>query len=174
MKNLFKLFFFFSFVILLNSNEIRAQSFQEEYLMRWENSARYTLEVLNNMPDAGMNFKVDSTSMSFGAQIIHLGKTIAMLSKNFLKAQSFESTIDPATASKVEIANYVASCYQLGARAVAQLSRDDLEEVITVMGSVVNRRQVMALMMDHTSHHRGSAVVYLRVYGIDPPPFMRF
>lgn len=175
-KNLFKTFAFFCFflVILINSSETKSQSYQQEYLKRWESSARYTLEVLEKMPNSGMNFRVDSSSMSFGEQITHLGKTITTLSKNFLKAEDFELTIDPATASKLEIANYISSCYHFGAKAVGQLSELDLEEVIYAMGSTVNRRQVMALMMDHTAHHRGSAVVYLRIYGIEPPAFMRF
>jgi uncharacterized damage-inducible protein DinB len=126
------------------------------------------------MPESGIQFKVDSSAMSFGEQIAHIGKTITMLSKNFLKAPSFTFQIDPANASKEQLKEYISACYQYSVETINQLSTEDLEEIIPVMGTDVNRRQVMALMMDHTSHHRGSAIVYLRMYGIDPPIFVRF
>ena len=151
-----------------------AQVESAEFLTRWASSERYTLEVLDKMPESGIQFKVDSSAMSFGEQIAHIGKTITMLSKNFLKAPSFTFQIDPANASKEQLKEYISACYQYSVETINQLSTEDLEEIIPVMGTDVNRRQVMALMMDHTSHHRGSAIVYLRMYGIDPPIFVRF
>jgi uncharacterized damage-inducible protein DinB len=151
-----------------------AQVESVEFLTRWASSERYTLEVLDKMPESGIQFKVDSSAMSFGEQIAHIGKTITMLSKNFLNAPSFIFQIDPANATKEQLKAYIIACYRYSVESIDQLSPEDLEEIIPVMGSEVNRRQVMALMMDHTSHHRGSAVVYLRIYGIDPPTFVRF
>jgi uncharacterized damage-inducible protein DinB len=153
---------------------VLAQIESAEFLTRWASSERYTLEVLEKMPEAGIQFKVDSSAMSFGEQIAHIGKTITMLSKNFLKAPSFTFQIDPANATKEQLKAYIIACYRYSVESIDQLSPEDLEEIIPVMGTDVNRRQVMALMMDHTTHHRGSAVVYLRVYGIDPPAFVRF
>lgn len=156
------------------SSVVFAQVGSAEFLARWESSERYTLEILDKMPESGLQFKVDSSAMSFGGQIVHIGKTITMLSKNFLKGSSFDAQIDPVNASKEELKAYINACYRYSVESIKHLSPEDLDEIIPVMGSDVNRRQVMALMMDHTTHHRGSAVVYLRVYGIDPPAFVRF
>ena len=156
------------------SSVVLAQVESAEFLDRWASSERYTLEVLDKMPDSGIQFKVDSSSMSFGEQIAHIGKTITMLSKNFLKGTSFDAQIDPANASKEQLKTYIIACYRYSVETITQLSSEDLTEIIPVMGTDVNRRQVLALMMDHTSHHRGSAIVYLRVHGIEPPAFVRF
>jgi uncharacterized damage-inducible protein DinB len=54
------------------------------------------------------------------------------------------------------------------------LSDADAGEAIEVFGNKVTRRQVMALLMDHSTHHRGSAIAYLRVQGAEPPAFVGF
>lgn len=174
MKNIRKYTFCILIALLALPPAIKAQSYQDEFLSRWAGSEQYSLDVLNRMPDSGIQFKVDSSAMSFGEQLIHMGKTISMLSKNFLKAKTFDLTINPANASKDEIARYISACYRYGAESVRNLNEEDLNEEITAMGSQVNRRQVLTLMLDHTTHHRGGAVVYLRIYGAEPPPFRRF
>jgi hypothetical protein len=70
------------------SSVVLAQVESAEFLGRWASSERYTLEVLDKMPDSGIQFKVDSSAMSFGEQIAHIGKTITMLSKNFFAVVS--------------------------------------------------------------------------------------
>ena len=32
----------------------------------------------------------------------------------------------------------------------------------------------MALLMDHSTHHRGAAIAYLRSEGVEPPAFVGF
>lgn len=153
----------------------QGQTTKDEFLAKWENGKKFTLDVLAKMPDSELDYKTDPAAMSFKEQIHHIGDAIVMISKGFLKGAEEVPTLDVAKASKTELAEFVAEAYDYGAATVRALSDADAAEKIEVFGSTtVSRRQVEALMMDHSTHHRGSAIAYLRVKGIEPPEFVGF
>lgn len=46
-----------------------------------------------------------------------------------------------------------------------------MDEEIDSFAGKVTRRQMVGLIDDHATHHRGAAIAYLRANGIVPPPF---
>ena len=176
MKNTVRLSFaaFFSASLMLVASLSQAQTTKEEFLSKWENGKKFTLDVLDKMPEAEMDYKTDPGAMSFKEQIHHIGNAIVGISKGFLKGGNDAPELDVATASKADIAKFVAAAYDYGAATVNALSDADAAEQIEVFGSKVTLRQVEALLIDHSTHHRGSAIAYLRVKGIEPPAFVGF
>jgi len=83
-------------------------------------------------------------------------------------------SIDVTTASKTELADYVAKCYDYGTKAMAAITPEQGKETQDVFGNQASRNQVMALLMDHSTHHRGAAIAYLRSNGVEPPAFVGF
>ncbi|WP_332913196.1 hypothetical protein [Algoriphagus boritolerans] len=63
----------------------QAQTTKEEFLSKWENSKKFTLDVLAKMPDSGMDYKTDPGAMSFKEQIHHIGTAIVGISKGFFE-----------------------------------------------------------------------------------------
>tara|TARA_R110002051_G_scaffold68137_1_gene122812 strand:- start:70 stop:600 length:531 start_codon:yes stop_codon:yes gene_type:complete len=161
-------------IFMMATTFASAQTTKEEFLSKWQNSKQFTLDVLNKMPDSGMEYKTDPDAMSFKEQIHHIGNAIVGISQGFLKGGDPGFTIDLATASKADLADYVGKCYDYGTATMKALSDADAAESIEVFGNNVTRRQVMALLMDHSTHHRGSAIAYLRVEGVEPPAFVGF
>ncbi|MFC5626457.1 DinB family protein [Algoriphagus winogradskyi] len=161
-------------IFLLVASAATAQTTKDEFMSKWQNSKQFTIDVLNKMPDSGMDYKTDPEAMSFKEQIHHIGNAIVGISQGFLKGGDPGFTIDLATASKADLAAYVAKCYDYGTTTMKALSDADAGEAIEVFGNKVTRRQVMALLMDHSTHHRGSAIAYLRVQGAEPPAFVGF
>ncbi|GAB3228723.1 DinB family protein [Algoriphagus aestuariicola] len=176
MKNFAKLTLttLFSAVFLLSSFTVMAQTTKEEFLAKWENSKKFTLDVLAKMPDSGMDYKTDPGAMSFKEQIHHIGMAIVGISQGFLKGGADAPSLDVATASRADLAKFVSDAYDYGAATVKALSDADAAATIEVFGSSVTRRQVEALLIDHSTHHRGSAIAYLRANGIEPPAFVGF
>lgn len=78
------------------------------------------------------------------------------------------------TATKAELADYIAKSYDYGTKTMKALTYEQAAEKLDVFGNNVTRRQVMALLMDHCTHHRGSSVAYLRINGVEPPAFVGF
>ncbi|SFB48903.1 DinB family protein [Algoriphagus aquimarinus] len=161
-------------IFMMSSIAATAQTTKDEFLSKWQNSKQFTIDVLNKMPDSGMDYKTDPAAMSFKEQIHHIGTAITGISQGFLKGSDPGFTIDLATASKADLADYIAKCYDYGTSTIKALSDADAGETIEVFGNNVSRRQVMALLMDHSTHHRGAAIAYLRVEGAEPPAYVGF
>lgn len=151
-----------------------AQTTMDEFLGKWNNSKQFTIDVLSKMPDSGMNYKTDPEAMSFKEQIHHIGNAIVGISQGFLGGPDPGFTIDLATASKAELADYVGKAYDYGAMVMKSLTPEQAGEMMEVFGNNVSKRQVMALLMDHSTHHRGAAIAYLRANGVEPPAFVGF
>ncbi|MFC3416619.1 DinB family protein [Algoriphagus hitonicola] len=161
-------------LMLVAFTSVSAQTTMEEFMSKWENSKQFTLDVLDKMPDSGMDYKTDPEAMSFKEQIHHIGSAVAGISQGYLMGENPEFSIELATATKAELAEYVGKCFDYAAATMKALPADKAGEVIEVFGNQVSRRQVMALLMDHTTHHRGAAIAYLRANGVEPPAFVGF
>ncbi|AMQ55580.1 DinB family protein [Algoriphagus sanaruensis] len=175
MKNLMKVTFAALFAAFFFSGTIvSAQTTKEEYLSKWENSKQFTLDVLAKMPDSGMDYKTDPGAMSFKEQIHHIASSIVGISKGYLKGAENTPTLDLATATREQLAAYVAEAYDYGSASIKALSPAEEAQKMDVFGNQVSIRQVEALLMDHGTHHRGSAIAYLRAVGVEPPAFVGF
>jgi uncharacterized damage-inducible protein DinB len=148
-----------------------AQTTMEEFVAKWDNSKQFTLEVVDKMPDNLLDYKPDPGAMSFKEQVTHLSAVIVMISSNFLKGGDPGFAADAKPATKAELRAFVEKCYDYGKKSVAGLSDADRAEKVEIFGSQATRRQVIALMDDHTTHHRGAAVSYIRANGIEPPAY---
>lgn len=164
----------FSMLFLVFATLAQGQTTKEEFLLKWENGKQFTLDVLAKMPESKMDYKTDPAAMSFKEQIHHIGDAIVVICQGFLKGAEEVPNLEVASASKAELARFVAEAYDYGSATVKALSETDSAEKIEVFGDSVSRRQIEALLIDHSTHHRGSAVAYLRVNGIEPPAFVGF
>lgn len=176
MKKVVRLFSgaFLASLLMLAAGVANAQTTVDEFMMKWDNSKKYTLDVLAKMPDSGMDYKTDPEAMSFKEQIHHIGNAIVGISQGYLKGTDPGFEINLETASRAELAEYVGKCYDYGKKTMAALTAEQMGEKMDVFGNNVSRRQVMALLMDHSTHHRGAAIAYLRVEGAEPPAFVGF
>jgi uncharacterized damage-inducible protein DinB len=148
-----------------------AQTTIDEFVAKWDNSKAFTLEVVDKMPDNLLDYKPDAGAMSFKEQITHLSGAMVMISSRFLNgtAPSFSADAKPAT--KAELKTFVENCYAYTKATVGKLSEAQLAEVVEIFGGKGSRRQVIGLIDDHTTHHRGAAISYIRANGIEPPQY---
>jgi uncharacterized damage-inducible protein DinB len=169
-KSIFKIVCF-SFLFLGTSICSFAQLSMNEFLDKWNKSESFTLEVVEMMPEGLLDYRPHPTAMTFSEQISHLSLTMLRLSKGFLNGEepNFDTQIIPTT--KQGLMDYVKNCYAYSRSSVKALSQSQLEEQLDSFVGRVNRRQIIALMDDHTTHHRGAAVSYLRANGIEPPRY---
>lgn len=148
-----------------------AQTTMEEFMMKWENSKQFTLAVVDKMPGDLQSFKPHESAMSFNQQIVHLSSTIAGISKRFLAGEDPSFDLAPKPANKEELKAYVTACYDYGAATFSNLSEAQLAEKVEIFGNDASRRQILRLLDDHCTHHRGAAISYIRANGIEPPRF---
>lgn len=159
------------FALVCTTAISNAQTTISEFVAKWDNSKAFTLEVVDKMPDNLLDYKPDAGAMSFKEQVTHLSGAMVMISSRFLNgaAPSFAADAKPAT--KAELKTFVENCYAYTKATVANLSEAQLAEVVDIFGGKGSRRQVIGLIDDHTTHHRGAAISYIRANGIEPPQY---
>ncbi len=148
-----------------------AQTTMDEFLSKWENGKQFTLEVVDKMPDELLDYKPHESAMSFREQVTHIGASIANLSKGFLGGPDMSFDPNQKPQSKEDIKKFISECYDYGKEVITSLSEQELNEKIDTFAGNITRRQMIGLIDDHATHHRGAAIAYIRANGLNPPAF---
>lgn len=145
----------------------------EEHISKWQNSMEYTLEVANMMPDSLYDFRPTPEEMTFGEQLQHMAQNMTWLATSYLmedekyiKDEKFKKKLNPA-----EIRSLIVSSYQFSMNALKKIDTANLNKSKDFFAGPKTVRQIIYLMHDHATHHRGQLLVYLRLQGIKPPKY---
>lgn len=130
-----------------------------QLLATLENSRDYTLKVAAAMPQEAYLSTPVSGSWNFGELLNHIAYSIGWWQENYVK--SIESPWDPPETgnSKDEVMHRLEEAY-------ASLN-------IVISGSDLSEAAIHGFYttLDHITHHRGQAILYLRHKGIEPPEY---
>jgi uncharacterized damage-inducible protein DinB len=163
--------FVFALLTLFVVNTSHAQTTMDEFMAKWESSREFTLETVDKMPDNLLDYKPHASAMSFKEQITHVAASIAGLSKGFLAGGDMDFDSQAKPQSKADLKKFIEQCYDYGKKTISSLSDTQLSEEIDSFAGKVTRRQMVGLIDDHATHHRGAAISYIRANGIEPPAF---
>lgn len=123
------------------------------------NSKDYTLAVAAAMPENEYGFTPIETVWGFGELIHHIAYGIQWWEDNYLKKIKTKWDPPPVKGGKKEIMSYLAEAYSSLQNTISKQEPSD--ELITGFFAT----------LDHITHHRGQAVLYLRCKGIVPPEY---
>lgn len=138
---------------------------------RWKLSKHYTLAMLAKMPDEHLSFRPTPQEWTFSQQLTHLADGNILISAP-LRGEKPVYTGDPRQLDRAALEKHLNSSYDLVARAFDQIRSDaDCEEMVDFLGDMTAKRDLCYRLLDHATHHRAQAVVYLRLNGIVPPPY---
>lgn len=149
----------------------QAQTTMEEFLAKWDNSKAFTLEVLEKMPDNLLDYRPHESAMSFKEQVTHVAGSVGGLAQGFMLGAEPGFKMDAKPQTREELRQYINDCYDYGKATISKLTEAQLAEKIDTFAGKVTRRQMLGLIDDHATHHRGAAVSYIRSNGIEPPAF---
>jgi len=148
---------------------------QEGYLLdfqqKWQNATAYTIELAESMPEEAYDYRPTAEQMSFRQQLLHLAGNMAWLSSSYLGGERPGHDLRLDTYSKAEVLDILRESFEMAGKAVVALPAEALEEKVEFFAGPMNKRQILTLMNDHVTHHRGQLIVYLRMKGIKPPKY---
>jgi len=129
-------------------------------------SRDFTLKVADQMPEADYGFKLTPPQMSFAEQMAHLAGDQANLLAPFSgqKPQSGK----PASMSKKDVMAYVRQTYDQTIATVSKLTPAQVGRTYQAFGGSMTGLELLIFVLDHSTHHRASAEMYLRAKGITP------
>lgn len=162
-------------ILLLGSVSSFGQTEREEFLDRWDHSEEYLLKFVNLMPDSLYSFRPDTSMFSFEEQLHHIIEHLAWITNDYLGRgdvpyvrQEFESLPPKERLAALR------SVFQDVREAVLALDETDLQVryEFRPAGKALRTLDLLYLLLDHTTHHRGQLVVYLRLNGLKPPKYV--
>jgi uncharacterized damage-inducible protein DinB len=107
--------------------------------------------------------------MSFAEQMAHLADDQAGLLAPFTGGQPKPSK--PVSMSKKDVTAYVRQAFDQSITKVSALTPDQIARTYPGFGGSMTGLELLMFVLDHTTHHRASAEMYLRVKGIAPAEY---
>lgn len=119
-------------------------------------SRDYTLNVANAMPEEQYGFSPAPGVWNFGELMHHIAYGIQWWRDNYILQQETPWAPPPAKGGKAQLRKELEKAYA------------SLEKTVGEGGNIQNGFHAT---LDHISHHRGQATVFLRLQGIVPPEY---
>jgi uncharacterized damage-inducible protein DinB len=139
------------------------------FLEKWENSKNYVLAIAEAMPDEGYSFKPTERQMTFEEQLQHIRNNIEWLTDTYLSDAPTDVQI--TNSLKESIIVNLGLAFDRTARAVEAMPDEDLAETVKFFAGPKSKLQILNLLQDHVTHHRGQLIVYLNLKEVEPPRY---
>ena len=131
-------------------------------------SRDFTLKVADQMPEADYGFKLTPPQMSFAEQMAHLASDQAGLLAPFSSEKPKPSK--PASMSKKDVMAFVRQSFDQSIAVVTKLTPAQITQTYQAFDGMTGL-EILMFVLDHTTHHRASAEMYLRAKGITPAEY---
>jgi uncharacterized damage-inducible protein DinB len=138
-------------------------------LKHLKTSRDFTLKVAEQMPDADYSFKLTPPQMSFAEQMVHLAGSLDVFVSPF-SGQS-PSPAKPASLNKKDVIAFITKSFDHAIDQVSKLTPDQLSKTYKSEDGNMTGLELLMAMLDHDTHHRASAEMYLRAKGIKPTEY---
>jgi uncharacterized damage-inducible protein DinB len=132
----------------------------------WKTSKKYVLALADQMPAADYSFKPNPEEMSFGEQMAH----IATSNGFFFSTLSGEKNPigKPKDFDKASVLKLLNQSYDFVVSSLENLPLERLHETFASPEGKMSGMELLLFATDHTAHHRGQCIVYLRAKNIKP------
>ncbi|NAS31754.1 DinB family protein [Flavobacteriaceae bacterium R38] len=152
-------------------------SAQEEpisaFIEKWENSKNYLLEIMELMPESKYDFKPVKQEMSFREQLSHIRGNIVWLGNTHFSEKEFiRKRLSFEGYSKKAIIEEVIKNFNEIKVLVENTNANSLKNKVDFFAGPKTKLQILNLLQDHVTHHRGQLIVYLNLNNIQPPEYV--
>lgn len=137
-------------------------------LKHLKTSREFTIKVAGQMPEADYGFKLTPPQMSFADQMVHLSQALEIMgSPLFGKSDPGK----PASMNKQDVVDFVGKSFDRTIDRVSKMTPEQLNRTYQGEGGPTTGFEIVMMMLDHSTHHRASAEMYLRAKGITPTEY---
>lgn len=157
------------FMIPMQSQDLTIPTFLE----KWENSRDYLLAVAEAMPEEKFDFRPTDRQMEFREQLLHIKSNMDWLAANYFGAEKASGNSNGRdTLSKAETLEILKIAFDRVSRVLQHTASSALSEEVDFFTGTKTKLQILNLLQDHVSHHRGQLIVYLNLNNIKPPKYV--
>jgi uncharacterized damage-inducible protein DinB len=138
-------------------------------LKHLKTSEDFTVKVAEAMPASDYDFKLTSPQMSFGQQMVHLSQGFDYILSPFYGEKP--NPPKPKSTSKEDVIAFIKSSFDRAINRISSLTPEQISKTYKAEGFTATGQDLLLGVLDHTTHHRASAEMYLRAKGITPPEY---
>ena len=146
-------------LMILAVPALAADNIVLELAHHWQTSKAYTLAIAQQMPEADYGYKPNPDQMTFKEQLLHIADMndyfFAQITGNKKPAPR------PERLDKASVIKAVGDSFDRAIKIVESLTSEQASQKI----------EILLQAADHTTHHRGQCVVYLRARNIKPAEY---
>jgi uncharacterized damage-inducible protein DinB len=107
--------------------------------------------------------------MSFAQQMVHLSQALSVFVSPFSGQDPKPSK--PASMSKKDVIAFIGTSYDAAIAQVSKLTPEQISKTYQSEEGSMTGLELLMAMLDHSTHHRASAEMYLRAKGITPAEY---
>ncbi|MDP8981382.1 MAG: DinB family protein [Acidobacteriota bacterium] len=147
--------------------------FAKGLLARWTSSREYTLAVFDKMPEEQLAFRPTPEQWTFAQQFTHIADGSLLIAAPLHGDKAVYTGAAPRQLARAELRQHLEHSFTYVAEAIQRLPDDAAGEqrIEFLGGEKLLKRELCYRLLDHVAHHRGQAIVYLRLKGITPPEY---
>ena len=161
------------FLLLFITNLTMAQNTSvEAFLEKWNNSKVYLMEVAQAMPEDLYNYKPTEREMSFGEQLFHIKGNMEWLSSTYFTKNDYVKSKNDKHVSKAETIALLEKSFDAVSEIIKKSDPKLLDVKVDFFAGPKTKLQILNLLQDHVTHHRGQLLVYLNLNNIQPPAYV--
>lgn len=146
-----------------------APAHSDVFAKHWKTAGDYTVAIAEQMPAESYGFKPVPEEMSFAEQLVHIAQAnnyfFSMLSGDKAPLEK------PAVLDKDTVVKFVRASFDWSNAELGKLTEDAIQKSYKMEGQSMSGHEVLMLAWNHTTHHRGQLIVYLRLKGIKPTDY---
>ncbi|GAA0301734.1 putative damage-inducible protein DinB [Gracilibacillus halotolerans] len=144
-----------------------------DFVQDWKNSSKGTLDVFQSITDEKLSQSIVEGHSSLGWLAWHLTTAAAMFGGLAGLQIDGVSADDQAPDTIKEIMDsYKKVAVSIEKNAIENFKDEDMLTEVDGLGGKVPRGQLLRILIDHQTHHRGQMTVLLRQAGLGVPPIM--
>lgn len=158
-------------ISMVSSNLFAQNTVLSSFLIKWENSKNYLIEISEAMPEENFDYKPTEREMSFKEQLVHIRSNMIWLGETYFTSDGYKKSekINPTT--KQEIIAELTIAFNTVDEIIKNVDENDLKTEVDFFAGPKTKLQILNLLQDHVTHHRGQLIVYLNLNNIIPPKY---
>lgn len=144
------------------------ENVKKAFLEKWKNSEKYLIDMAEVMPEEHYNFKPTERQKTFIEQLAHIKGNMDWLSNTYFNGPKIDKS---KAKTKMEIINELKASFKNVYEVIAKSKVESYNETVDFFAGPKSKLQILNLLQDHVTHHRGQIIVYLNLKDVKPPRF---
>ncbi len=144
------------------------------FLEKWENSKNYLIQIAEAMPIDKYGYKPTEREMDFKEQLLHIRENSLWLSTTYFTDKKFDrKAIEKQEfKNKEELVEAIRKAFNDVATIIKNTDPKEFKDEVKFFAGPKSKLQILNLIQDHVTHHRGQLIVYLNLNEVTPPRFV--